>query len=177
MIIVLLIAAFIIFFGLIWWISTDYKTRWQVESPEQYKNNYDSFFSSQPTPSIYKNVVATVWKLERGLNGRLVSKIENAYRDPIRNLQVGGDSGSLHMQGKAIDFQLLEGLRMSPSELESIGQSLNNQGLRVIFYPFKKGQPIHVQQDEKARTQRRIFYAARSDEKEYKTTLQEASDS
>jgi len=66
---------------------------------------------------------------------------------------------------------------MSPSELESIGQSLNNQGLRVIFYPFKKGQPIHVQQDEKARTQRRIFYAARSDEKEYKTTLQEASDS
>jgi len=106
MIIVLLIAAFIIFFGLIWWISTDYKTRWQVESPEQYKNNYDSFFSSQPTPSIYKNVVATVWKLERGLNGRLVSKIENAYRDPIRNLQVGGDSGSLHMQGKAIDFQL-----------------------------------------------------------------------
>lgn len=63
---------------------------------------------------------------EQAQYGESMITLTSWYRDPMRNAQVGGVSGSLHLQGLALDFVV---------NRESIGATLANAacGIGSIF--------------------------------------------
>lgn len=158
--------------------NPEYSERWKSEAPPQFQDMYTNFFSSVPDEAIFKNQLATAWKLATAVGGMgyEVKRVDNAYRDPAYNTLINGDKRSKHMEGKAMDFAIVQ--KLTPFAMEQLGHALNNQGLRVIFYPFgSSGDAIHIQQDARTPGNRRIYYATRTNTKVYKNTYREAASS
>lgn len=157
--------------------SGTFEQRWQQDAPVPYQSWYSNFFSGNPTEEIYRNQLKVAWALYNGLKpyeGQYwVSRVQNAYRDPEYNRRIGGDSGSFHMQGLAIDFFWnVDTKDMSEATMMQIGKALNEQNLRVIWYPFRTSdRSTHVQWD----TKYKIIYFRGRGEKGYWKSYNEAS--
>ncbi len=82
--------------------------------------------NSLPPEELWENIPAPLWVLDSlresiGLPIRLTS----TYRSPVYNKAVGGSSGSFHMKGSAIDFQV-DG--MSPLQVFSRLNKMRHAG-------------------------------------------------
>ena len=63
--------------------------------------------NSLPPEELWENLVPTLWVLDQLRESiDLPIRLTSLYRSPAYNKSVGGSSGSFHMKGAAIDFQV-----------------------------------------------------------------------